>query len=93
MSSPDRRDGAGGDRVRGVTRTLTNPTIAGLNTLPNSDDIIGEGNWQPIITSETWMAVRDILTDPRRAAPRGKVSLGGFLFYCRCGSKVQHDMR
>jgi len=37
--------------------------------------------------------VKDILADPRRAAPRGKVSLGGFLFYCRCGARVQYDTR
>jgi DNA invertase Pin-like site-specific DNA recombinase len=76
-----------------VTRILTNPRIAGLNTLPNSADIIGEGNWTPIITPETWAAVKDILSDPGRAAPRGNVSLGGFLFYCRCGAKVQRDTR
>jgi len=76
-----------------VTRILANPRIAGLNTLPNSGEIIGEGNWSPIITPETWAAVKDILSDPRRAAPRGKVSLGGFLFYCRCGAKVQRDTR
>jgi DNA invertase Pin-like site-specific DNA recombinase len=76
-----------------VSRILTNPRIAGLNTLPNSDDIIGEGKWSPIITPETWAAVKEILRDPKRAAPRGSVSLGGFLFYCRCGAKVQRDMR
>jgi hypothetical protein len=76
-----------------VTRILTNPRIAGLTTLPNSTDIIGEGNWTPIITPETWTAVKGILSNPDRAAPRGNVSLGGFLFYCRCGAKVQRDMR
>lgn len=76
-----------------ITRILTNPRIAGLTTLPNSEEIIGEGNWTPIITPETWAAVKDILSDPNRAAPRGAVSLGGFLFYCRCGAHVQRDMR
>jgi site-specific DNA recombinase len=76
-----------------VTRILTNPRIAGLNTLPNSSEIIGEGNWTPIITPETWAAVKDILSDPNRTAPRGAVSLGGFLFYCRCGARVQRDTR
>jgi DNA invertase Pin-like site-specific DNA recombinase len=95
-----RRDGTGKDVAfsgrwshASVTRILTNPRIAGLNTLPNSDEIIGEGNWSPIITPETWAAVKDILSDPKRVAPRGKVSLGGFLYYCRCGAKVQHDTR
>lgn len=76
-----------------VTRILTNPHIAGLATLPGSDEIIGDGNWSPIITPETWAAVKEILRDPNRTAPRGAVSLGGFLFYCRCGAKVQRDTR
>jgi DNA invertase Pin-like site-specific DNA recombinase len=74
-----------------VLRILTNPHIAGL--VVYRGEIIGEGNWTPVVTPETWAAVRDILRDPKRAAPRGKVSLGGFLFYCRCGAKVQHDVR
>ena len=55
-----------------VIRILTNPRIAGLNMLPNSDESIGEGNWAPIITPETWAAVKDILADPRRAAEKKK---------------------
>ena len=95
-----RRDGEGKDvpysgrwTHASVTRILTNPRIAGLTTLPRSDEIIGEGNWTPVILPETWASVRDTLRDPGRAAPRGKVSLGGFLFYCRCGARVQHDVR
>jgi DNA invertase Pin-like site-specific DNA recombinase len=76
-----------------VTQILTNPSIAGLITLPNSREIIGTGNWVPIVTPEIFYAVRDVLRDPTRAAPRGNVSLGGFLFCCRCGAKVQRDGR
>ena len=74
-----------------VTRILTNPHIAGM--VVYQGEIVGTGNWTPIILPETWQAVKDILSDPNRAAPRGSVSLGGFLFYCRCGAKVQRDMR
>jgi DNA invertase Pin-like site-specific DNA recombinase len=76
-----------------VVQILTNPTIAGLVTLPNSTEIIGSGNWVPIVLPETFYAVRDVLRDPTRATPRGNVSLGGFLFYCRCGALVQRDGR
>lgn len=76
-----------------MTHILTNPSIAGLMTAPGTDDIIGTGNWVPVISEETFFAVRDALRDPTRATPRGNVSLGGFLFYCRCGAKVQGDMR
>ena len=74
-----------------VIRIMTNPHIAGM--VVYKGEIIGTGSWPPVITPETWAAVRDILRDPGRAAPRGKVSLGGFLFYCRCGARVQHDVR
>jgi hypothetical protein len=76
-----------------VTQILTNPSIAGLMKEPNSNEIIGTGNWIPIVTTETFYAVRDVLRDPARATPRGNVSLGGFLFYCRCGAKVQRSGR
>lgn len=76
-----------------VVQILSNPTIAGLMTLPNSDEIIGTGNWVPIVSVETFYAVRDVLRDPSRATPRGNVSLGGFLYHCRCGAQVQGDMR
>ncbi len=93
-----RRDGSGQDvpfsgrwTHASVTRILANPHIAGLCVY--QDEIIGDGTWTPIITPETRAAVKDILSDAGRAAPRGKVSLGGFLFYCRCGAKVQRDTR
>ena len=76
-----------------VVQILCNPTIGGLVTLPNSREIIGTGNWTPIVLPETFYAVRDVLRDPGRATPRGNVSLGGFLFYFRCGSLVQRDSR
>lgn len=76
-----------------VIKILTNPRIAGLATLPNDPEVIGTGTWAPVITPETLYAVREVLKDPKRAAPRGKVSLGGFIFHCRCGAKVQRDYR
>lgn len=74
-----------------ITQVMTRPAIAGL--MVHLGEIIGTGNWTPIITPETFYAVRDVLRDPSRATPRGSVTLGGFLFYCRCGARVQGDMR
>jgi site-specific DNA recombinase len=74
-----------------VTRIMTSPSIAGL--MVYQGEITGTGNWTPIITPETFHAVCGVLRDPERATPRGKVSLGGFLFYCNCGARVQGDMR
>lgn len=76
-----------------VTHILTNPSIAGLMCLPNTTEIIGRGNWQPVVLEEKFFAVRDILRDPGRATPRGSVSLGGSVYYCRCGARVQRDSR
>lgn len=73
------------------TRIMTNPAIAGL--MVHRGEIIGEGDWTPIILPETFYAVCEVLKNPVRAPSRGGVSLGGFLYYCRCGSLVQHDVR
>lgn len=77
-----------------VTYILTSPGIAGFICLPNSTEIIGRGNWQPIITDEEkFFAVRAILRDPARATAQGSLSLGGGLYYCRCGSRMERSSR
>jgi site-specific DNA recombinase len=76
-----------------VRKILLNPHIAGQATVPGTGEILGDGNWTPIITPETWASVRSVLTDPDRKAPRGNVSLLGCLAYCKCGTRVQRATR
>ena len=79
---------------RGTTRwnrtsirsILLNPRIAGLSVY--HDEIVGQGQWEPLVSEETWRAVRGILEDPARKPPRGVRTLLGGLACCPCGNVV-----
>ena len=65
---------------------LLNPRIAGLSAYRG--EIVGQGQWQPLVGEETWRAVRGILEDPARKPPRGVRTLLGGLALCGCGNVV-----
>jgi hypothetical protein len=77
---------------RGTTRwnrtsirsILLNPRIAGLSVY--HDEIVGQGQWEPLVSEETWRAVRGILEDPARKPPRGVRTLLGGIARCPCGN-------
>ena len=69
--------------IRGI---LLNPRIAGLSVYRG--EIVGQGNWEPLVSEETWRAVRGILEDPARKPPRGVRTLLGGLALCPCGNVV-----
>jgi site-specific DNA recombinase len=76
---------------RGWTRQsirtiLLNPRIAGLSAYRG--EIVGRGDWEPLVSEETWRAVRAILEDPARKPPRGVRTLLGGLALCPCGNVV-----
>jgi DNA invertase Pin-like site-specific DNA recombinase len=79
---------------RGTTRwnrtsirsILLNPRIAGLSAYRG--EIVGQGQWEPLVPEETWRAVRGILEDPARKPPRGVRTLLGGLALCPCGNVV-----
>jgi site-specific DNA recombinase len=79
---------AGGRAWRPPTlkQYLTNPRIAGYSTLKR--EILGEGNWEPILDRETWVAVRALMTARTRPyAPRVAL-LNGLVFCGRCGARM-----
>jgi hypothetical protein len=65
---------------------LLNPRIAGLSAYRG--EIVGTGQWEPLVAEETWRAVRAILEDPSRIPPRGVRTLLGGLAQCPCGNVV-----
>jgi len=69
-----------------IRTILLNPRIAGLS--PYKGDIVGQGDWEPLVGEETWRAVRGILEDPSRTPPRGVRTLLGGLASCPCGNVV-----
>lgn len=57
--------GARGAKLNGFTvkRMVLNPAVAGLRSYKGA--IVGRGIWEPILTEDTWNAVRDKLSEPR----------------------------
>ena len=73
-------------RLQSVRTILMNPRIAWLSVYKG--DIVGTGQWEPLVTEETWRAVHAILDDPARKPPRGVRTLLGGLALCPCGNAM-----
>jgi len=86
--TPPQRDRRGTTRWNrtSIRMILLNPRIAGLSVYRG--EIVGQGNWEPLVSEETWRAVRGILEDPARKPPRGVRTLLGGLALCPCGNVV-----
>jgi site-specific DNA recombinase len=69
-----------------IRTILLNPRIAGLSAYKG--EIVGTGQWEPLVSEETWRAVRGILEDPARKPPKGVRTLLGGLALCPCGNVV-----
>jgi site-specific DNA recombinase len=69
-----------------IRAILLNPRIAGLSVY--KDEIVGQGQWEPLVPEETWRAVRVILDDPGRKPARGVRTLLGGIARCPCGNIV-----
>lgn len=69
-----------------VRQYLANPRIAGYSTL--GGDIVGEGQWEPVLDRDTWETVRALLSARSRPrAPRASI-LNGLLFCGQCGHRM-----
>jgi site-specific DNA recombinase len=74
-------------RKQSIKALLLNPKLAGYSTL--NGDIIGEGNWAPILDRETWETVRATIAANPRKAPAPRVALLVGLIFCgKCGAKM-----
>lgn len=88
-----------------VRKMLTNPRLAGFAKLDRTEkhttpegrtitrrvsDIVGRGNWEPILTEETWEGLRAVLTARQDSRPLPqRVSLLTGIIYCgRCGNRM-----
>ena len=69
-----------------IRMILLNPRIAGLSAYHG--EIVGQGQWEPLVPEVTWRAVHGILEDPTRKPPRGVRTLLGGLALCPCGNVV-----
>ena len=84
--APPQRDRRGTTRWNrtSIRSILLNPRIAGLSVYHG--EIVGQGQWEPLVSEETWRAVRGILEDPARKPPRGVRTLLGGIALCPCGN-------
>lgn len=88
-----------------VRNLMTNPRLAGHSTLSHADiigtkedgsprirrtvDIVGTGQWQPILDSETWETVRAMMENRRRVERKPRVALLLGLLYCgQCEARM-----
>ena len=69
-----------------IRTILLNPRIAALSAYHG--EIVGQGQWEPLVPEETWRAVHAILQDPARKPPRGVRTLLGGIALCPCGNVV-----
>jgi site-specific DNA recombinase len=69
-----------------IRTILLNPRIAGLSAYHR--EIVGQGQWESLVSEETWRAVKGILEDPARSVPHGVRTLLGGLAVCPCGTVV-----
>lgn len=80
-------------RVTTLRTMLTGPHITGLRV--HRGEIVGEGNWDPILDRATWEQARAILGDPRRKRKGRPPShlLTSILECSRCGGTLHHSIR
>ncbi len=82
--------GAGQWRPNSVKKILRNPRIAGLSVYRG--EIVGTGNWTPLLPEATWRAIVALLDDPGRRNPAGARTLLGGVARCRCGNVVSANL-
>ena len=80
-------------RVTTLRTMLGGPHITALRV--HRGEIVGDGNWEPILDRATWERIRTILGDPRRRrGGRPAIHLLTGLLKCsRCGGTLTHSSR
>lgn len=70
-----------------LRQTLLAPRNAGLRVLRG--EVVGRGNWRPVVDRRTWKRAVALLTDPARTVTnRGTRYLLSGLVYCECGARL-----
>lgn len=73
-------------RPTSIRQYLLNPRIAGWSTLGR--EIVGEGQWEPILDRETWDVLRAMLQSRTAPTPVRVSLLNGLIFCGRCKSRL-----
>lgn len=80
-------------RGQTVRATLESPTVAGLRV--HRGQVVGEGNWLPILDRATWEQVRSVMAGRGRVKPGrpGEHLLSGMLKCSKCGATLYYRTR
>ena len=81
-------------RVTTLTALLTGPHITGLRV--HHGEVVGNGNWEPILDRATWERTRAVLGDPRKPSKKGRPPthlLTGVLKCSKCDGPLYHSTR
>lgn len=73
-----------------IGHTMRRPVFCGLRT--HKGEVVGAGNWEPIVSRDTWDRAVAILSDPSRKPGRGPIPryLGSGIYRCgKCGGKMR----
>jgi DNA invertase Pin-like site-specific DNA recombinase len=73
-----------------VITILRNPRVAGIATYKGAH--VGHGEWDALVSEETWLAVTRLLGDPARKPAQGVRTMLGGLARCRCGNQISSSM-
>lgn len=76
-------------RTSTIRKLMSNATVAGLSAYRG--EVVGKGQWEPILSEEDWRAVNAILADPKRRTQQGNVKQwqGSGVYLCgRCGGRM-----
>lgn len=73
-----------------IGHTMRRPVFCGMRV--HRGEVVGPGNWEPIVSRETWERAVAVLSDPSRKPGRGPIPryLGSGLYRCgKCGGKMR----
>jgi DNA invertase Pin-like site-specific DNA recombinase len=72
--------------VGSVRQMLSAPTIAGKRV--HRGEVIGDGEWEPILDEVTWQSLVDLFESRTRSRPARRYLLTGGLGLCACGAHL-----
>lgn len=73
-------------RIGTIRQYIRNPRIAGWSTLKG--EIVGKGEWEPIIDLDTWAELQALTTSRTRAQPTRVALLNGLIYCGECGTRL-----
>jgi DNA invertase Pin-like site-specific DNA recombinase len=91
LRTPQGASRGGGNLWEATTVRIVLLRARNAGLIEHKGEVVGKGNWDPIVSEDTWRAAKRILDDPARHSgpgPRPKYLLTGVLLCGVCGGKT-----